>query len=105
MKKPEEKNSSIYVVMYSFVFLFLGMIAYLCLYVKQNGQDLLNNSYNTRQKILLAQNYRGSIYASGGEVLAETEIKNGAEERKYPYGNLFSHVVGYSTRGKTGVEA
>lgn len=105
MKKPEEKNSSIYVVMYSFVFLFLGMIAYLCLYVKQNGQDLLNNSYNTRQKILLAQNYRGSIYASGGEVLAETKIKNGAEERKYPYGNLFSHVVGYSTRGKTGVEA
>ena len=58
-KKPAEKgkkNSSIYVVMYSFVFLFLGMIAYLCLYVKQNGQDLLNNSYNTRQKILLAQN-------------------------------------------------
>ena len=70
MKKPEEKNSSIYVVMYSFVFLFLGMIAYLCLYVKQNGQDLLNNSYNTRQKILLAQNYRGRIYASGGDVLA-----------------------------------
>ena len=107
-KKPAEKgkkNSSIYVVMYSFVFLFLGMIAYLCLYVKQNGQDLLNNSYNTRQKILLAQNYRGSIYASGGEVLAETRIKNGAEERKYPYGNLFSHVVGYSTRGKVGVEA
>ena len=107
-KKPAErgkKTSSIYVVMYSFVFLFLGMIAYLCLYVKQNGQDLLNNSYNTRQKILLAQNYRGSIYASGGEVLAETEIKNGAEERKYPYGNLFSHVVGYSTRGKVGVEA
>lgn len=100
-----KKHSSIYVVLYFFVFLFLGMMIYLGVYVKQNGQDLLNNSYNTRQKILVAKNYRGSIYAATGEVLAETKINGDKEERIYPYGNVFSHVVGYSTRGRTGIEA
>ena len=89
-----KKHSSIYVVLYFFVFLFLGMMIYLGVYVKQNGQDLLNNSYNTRQKILVAKNYRGSIYAATGEVLAETKINGDKEERIYPYGNVFSHVVG-----------
>ena len=29
---------------------------------------------------------------------------DGAETREYPYANLFAHVVGYSTRGNTGIE-
>ena len=35
-------------------------------------QTLMNNSYNTRQEILVAQNSRGTIYAAGGQILAET---------------------------------
>lgn len=65
----------------------------------------MNNSYNAGQQILVAQNRRGSILARGGEVLAETvTLQDGSEVRKYPYDSLFSHVVGYSTRGKTGIE-
>lgn len=65
----------------------------------------MNNSYNAGQQILVAQNRRGSIMARDGSVLAETvAAPDGSEIRKYPYDSLFSHVVGYSTKGKTGIE-
>lgn len=93
-------------VVYSFVLLFLGMIGYLVYFAVANEQELINNSYNSRQEMLNMQNYRGNIYASGGEVLAETRISaNGSEERLYPYGEVFAHVVGFSTQGRTGIEA
>lgn len=89
-----------------FVTLFLFMISYLAHYVATNEQDLVNNSYNSRQDILLSQNYRGTIYSRDGEVLAETVIDAAQhEERVYPFGDLFAHAVGYSTNGRMGVEA
>ena len=69
-------------------------------------QDMIKNSYNSRQQILLSRNYRGSIYSRDGDVLAETILDADEEEtRNYPYKNLFSHIVGYSTQGRMGVEA
>ena len=92
-------------VSYFFVILFLGMMTYICAYAYQNKEVMINNSYNAGQQILVAQNRRGSIMARDGEVLAETVVEaDGSERRNYPYDSLFSHVVGYSTRGKTGVE-
>ena len=86
--------------------LFLSMMIYLCHFVATNEQDMINNSYNSRQEILLSRNYRGSIYSRDGEVLAETILDaEENEERVYPYENLFSHIVGYSTQGRMGVEA
>ena len=91
---------------YFFVFLFLGMMTYICAYAYQNKEVMINNSYNAGQQILVAQNRRGSILARDGQVLAETVVEaDGSERRNYPYDSLFSHVVGYSTRGKTGVES
>lgn len=67
---------------------------------------MINNSYNSRQEILLSRNYRGTIFSKDGEILAETVLDSEQNEtRSYPYGNLFSHVVGYSTQGRMGVEA
>lgn len=110
LKKKKESgrrtDRNIYVVIYSFVLLFLGMIGYLVYFVATNEQDLINNSYNSRQEILISQNSRGNIYASGGELLAESILQaDGTEVRNYPYGEKFSHAVGYSTQGRTGVEA
>ena len=31
-------------------------------------------------------------------------MEEGNETRVYPYGRIFAHVVGYSTRGKSGIE-
>lgn len=89
-----------------FCALFTGMIVYLVHFVATNEQDMINNSYNSRQEILLSRNYRGSIFSRDGEVLARTELDAQQQEtRVYPFSNLFSHIVGYSTQGRMGVEA
>lgn len=89
-----------------FTALFVGMLVYLGHFVATSEQDMINNSYNSRQEILLSQNYRGSILSRDGEVLAETVLDSQQEEeRNYPFANLFSHVVGFSTQGRMGVEA
>lgn len=86
--------------------LFLCMSVYLVHFVATNEQDMINNSYNSRQEILLSRNYRGTIYSRDGEVLAQTVLDAEENEtRFYPFANLFSHVVGYSTQGRMGVEA
>ncbi|MGN0402106.1 MAG: FtsW/RodA/SpoVE family cell cycle protein [Acetatifactor sp.] len=95
-----------YVSVGMFTILFVFMMGYLVRFVTMNEQDLVNNSYNSRQEILLSQNYRGTIYSRDGEILAHTVIDSaGNENRVYPFENLFSHVVGYSTNGRMGVEA
>lgn len=106
VKTTEKDNGKqIISVMVFFVCVFLGMIGYLCYFVATNEQAMINNSYNSRQEILLSKNYRGTIYSADGQVLAETVLNaDGKEKRLYPYKNLFSHVIGFSTYGKTGVE-
>lgn len=91
---------------YFFVFLFIAMLGYLGYYVATSKQEMLNNSYNTRQELLQSRNYRGAIYSRDKDVLAHTALdEEGNETRTYPYGNMFAHIVGYSTKGRTGVEA
>ena len=45
--------------------------------------------------------------SADGKVLAETVVDAaGNETRKYPgYGNMYAHVVGFSTNGKSGIES
>lgn len=82
------------------------MMGYTCYYAATNRQELINNSYNGRQELLVAQNIRGSIYAAGGQTLAETQTdEEGDETRVYPYDNLFAHAVGYASNGRFGIEA
>ena len=104
MKK--KRNRQILAVTWLFVGLFFAMMGYTCHYAVTHRQTLMNNSYNTRQEILIAQNSRGSIYAAGGQKLAETVTDGeGKETRVYPYANMFSHAVGYASNGKFGIEA
>lgn len=86
--------------------MFAVMLGYLVYFVVTSEQDMINNSYNSRQEILLSQNYRGAIYANDGVILAETILDEEQKEtRVYPFNNLFAHIVGYSTQGRMGVEA
>ena len=56
--------------------------------------------------MLINQNLRGPIYSSDRQILAQTVVnEDGSEKREYPYGSMFSHVIGYSTNGRFGVEA
>lgn len=105
-KKQKKWNSQVMVVTYLFVTVFLCMMGYTCHYAITHQQELINNSYNGRQELLISQNTRGTIYAAGGQILAETQTdENGKETRVYPYENLFAHVVGYASNGKFGIES
>lgn len=104
--KRKKRNKQIFAVTGLFVTVFLGMMGYTCYYAATNKQELINNSYNGRQEIFAAQNTRGSIYAAGGQVLAETQTdEDGKEKRVYPFDNLFAHAVGYASNGRFGIEA
>ncbi len=106
IKKTATNNREIMVSMIFFVFIFVGMIGYLTHFVATSEQEMINNSYNSRQEMLLSENYRGSILSRDGEILAETLLDEEQNEtRVYPMGNLFSHIVGFSTQGRMGVEA
>lgn len=104
-RRRSTKNREIILLSFIFAGLFCAMIGYLFVYVRDNEQNLMNNSYNARQAILASENTRGTIYDRDGEKLAYTQEKDDEEERIYPYNNLFSHVVGFSTKGKTGIES
>ncbi len=105
-KRNADNALEIRLVSLLFFGLIIGMLVFLGKFTAENEQEMINNSYNSRQQILLSRNYRGKIFAADGEILAETildEAQN--EKRSYPYGELFSHIVGYSSQGRMGVEA
>lgn len=88
-----------------FGLLFAILIVYLGYFAATSRKEMLDNSYNSRQEILLSRNYRGTIYSGSGEVLARTVVnEDKSEYRDYPYGSLFAHAVGYATKGRLGVE-
>lgn len=107
-KQNRQKNtgSQIRFITGIFVVLFLSMMGYTCYYAMTNEQEMINNSYNSRQEILISKNTRGTIYANDRQVLAYTVTdEQGNEQREYPYANMFAHVVGYATNGRLGIEA
>ena len=105
-KKRLGNKREIMITLCFFVAVFIGMTGYLVYFVATSEQDMINNSYNSRQQILLSRNYRGSILSRDGEILAQTVLdENQNEKREYPFENLFAHIVGYSTQGRMGVEA
>lgn len=101
----EIKNGHIARVTYVFVALFIGMIGYIGYFTYFTAPDFINSSYNSRQELYAKRVVRGTILSEDGEILAETLVgADGSEKRSYPYKNLFAHAVGYSQKGKTGVE-
>lgn len=104
-KKKKSKNRELWIITYVFIACMLAIIGNEIYFVYAESETAVNNSYNPRQELLASKNIRGQILSADGETLAQTvRGEDGEEERLYPYGSLFSHVVGYSTRGKTGVE-
>lgn len=106
-KRARQRMSrQIHLVTGVFIVLFCSMMGYTCYYAMTNKQEMINNSYNSRQEMLITQNTRGTIYASDGQILAQTVTdKDGEEKREYPFANMFAHVIGYASHGRFGVEA
>lgn len=86
--------------------IFVAMIGYMVYFQFIRSNDFQNDVHNTRVNTAEEKVIRGPILAAGGEALAETKLdRKGNETREYPYGRMFSHVVGYTSQGKTGLES
>ncbi|MBO5371344.1 MAG: penicillin-binding protein 2 [Lachnospiraceae bacterium] len=110
VQKPEKsvRNREFAVITYCFIGLFLCLMGYFVYFQIEKSEEFINNSYNSRQETFAEQIIRGEIHSADGEILAKTETDSeGNETRVYPYGNMFSHIVGYSTKqyGQSGVES
>lgn len=99
-------DQNILVLTYFFVGLFIALVLYFAVFLTVKKDDVINNAYNARLDSFSDRIVRGKIFGSGYEVIARTNVsEDGSEQREYPYGTLFSHVAGYTGKGKTGLEA
>ncbi|MGN0243549.1 MAG: peptidoglycan D,D-transpeptidase FtsI family protein [Lachnospiraceae bacterium] len=105
-KPKRHTNRQIILVTYIVIGLFLGMMGYIVHYVVSDSSEVITNSYNKRITLYEKKVEKGKIISRDGAVLAETrETEDGEEYRYYPYGREYAHVVGYSAKGKAGLEA
>ena len=93
-------------VTYFFVVLFLVMMGYIVYFNAVKSKEIINSPYNVRLDSMSDRVVRGKILDSDGNVLAETIVsEDGAEKRNYPYGEIYAHVVGFDSMGKSGLES
>ncbi len=105
-KQDEMRNKELVNVTYFFIALFLCMMGYIVYFTAVKSKDIVNSPYNVRLDFMADRVVRGKILDAQGNVLAETVVdEDGEETRKYPYGDLYAHVVGYDDMGKSGLES
>lgn len=98
-------NAKMYLLSLAVFVLFGAMTFFLIWFPMNNQSKFFNNSYNSRQEMLEEQTIRGSIFSQDGQKLAYTVVKEQEEVRNYPYGELFCHIIGYASHGRSGIEA
>lgn len=104
-KKQTNENREFTVITYFFLFLFLAMMGYFVSFLTLKSETFINSPYNSLQDLFSEHVIRGEIQSADGHVLAKTEVdSDGTEERVYPFGRTFAHIVGFSTNGKAGLE-
>ncbi|MDO4169146.1 MAG: penicillin-binding transpeptidase domain-containing protein [Lachnospiraceae bacterium] len=105
-KKRKKANRQILQITYIFVFLFLALMGYMIKFIIVDSADTIANSHNKRQTTFEEKVLRGRIISNNDKVLAQTvQDSNGNEQRDYPYGRMFAHVVGYNINGRSGLES
>ncbi len=101
----QRKNRPIIVITYSMVLVFMCMIVYLIYFMSFRAETVIANSRNVRQDSFADTVERGDIITSDGEVIATSSTnEDGETDRSYPHANMFAHVVGFDSHGKSGLE-
>ncbi len=99
-------NMELTIAAWIFVMLFLLLIVRVVFINVFEAEDLRNNINNTKADSNSENVIRGDILTLDGTVLATTLMdENGNQTRSYPFDNIFAHVIGYATNGKSGLEA
>ncbi|MBQ7757742.1 MAG: hypothetical protein IJ369_01635, partial [Anaerotignum sp.] len=85
---------------------FFLLLGYLGKLVIVDRAEISGNAYNSRLRYVDETIKRGDILDRDGEVLATSVLQNdGTYSREYPRARMAAHITGYSSVGKTGVEA
>ena len=108
-KREKANNKPVVVISYLFLMLFIGMIGYFADYMINESEHTKDVMSSESASILEKNVIRGNILSAEGHVLATTKITTDeygeeSEVRFYPYGNMFCHVIGYTSRGTSGLE-
>lgn len=104
-KNNKIKNRPIIVITYLMVFVYVCLIGYVIYFMQFKAETTIANSRNIRQDSFAETVERGDIITSDGVVIATSSTdEDGNTTRSYPYDNLFAHVVGYDSYGKSGLE-
>lgn len=106
-KKAKKRiNGYILGMVYLFILLFAGLAGYLCYFTWKEAPDMVNSPYNGRLEKLNETCVRGEIVSADGRTLAVSRLNDdGEESRSYPFGRVFSHVIGYTSVGEAGMES
>lgn len=101
----KKMRNSIIKVSFIYVSLFVILIAYLSYFVIVKSESIVIHSHNRRMDPLENEIIRGDIVSSDGQLIATTVMEGENITRKYPQGSKYAHAVGYTQKGKIGVEA
>lgn len=94
-------HKAIYKIAWFFIVVFVALVIYMGYFTVSKSKSIAIHPYNKRLDHLENEVVRGTIYDASGKVLATTE----EDARVYPYGSTYAHAIGYSQRGKYGIEA
>lgn len=102
--KENKKIIKVLVVVCSLFFILVGYLTYLQVF---KSKELVQNSYNRRQYQVEENTIRGKVLDRNGKVLAYSKDSDEEQQRIYPFGSLYSHVIGYNSKvyGKALLEA
>ncbi|MFR3030757.1 MAG: penicillin-binding transpeptidase domain-containing protein [Blautia sp.] len=104
-KKKRSGNREITIISYFIVASFVSLIGYLAYFKVFRSEDFINSPYNTRQDTFADRVIRERSCLPT-ESVGRTDVDGeGNETRVYPYANIFAHVVGYASQGKSGLES
>jgi len=78
-----------------FCLLFLTLIGYITYIEVQYGKEFSESAYNARNTAKDQTIIRGGIYDRNMISLAYSEDVDGSIVRRYPFNNMYAHVVGY----------
>ncbi|MDO5388804.1 MAG: penicillin-binding transpeptidase domain-containing protein [Clostridia bacterium] len=99
-------RSSIKKIFWLYALMFLLLIGYLLKLSLYDSHSFVSNPYNPRLSQSNEGIKRGSIYDANGDVIAEdVKQEDGTFKRVYTNAKYYAHVVGYTVKGKAGVES